>query len=520
MRPGFELDELQWSTETVMPDPSTIAAIGMHHNLTSALADLVDNSIDADASHIRIRFMQHGTTILGLQIIDNGKGLTAEGLKQAMTFGARREYDPKDLGHFGLGLKAASLSQATSFEIYSRQKWGPTVGRRMDQTVSHDFSVGVLDPGSANEHFDDVAGMELTSGTLVEWRGLKDIIHTSDKEELIEWRSAKLRSIREHLGVTFHRQLHLGTVAIDIDTFDVERNKALSPIQIDPIDPFEGSLQQNGYPRDFFVEFPDGTSCTIEAHLFPPRLNSPAFDLYGDPGEQRQGVYLYRRGRLLSDGGNWAGLRLLKKELGLGRIRIDLDADNEHYVVLNPEKIKPVYSVDFTKAVAHAHTLGPSPFHLDSYFSDLQRAHKDSKKTKPHEIRFVEPAVGLNPAVLSRLTDLRKFADFDPIDLRFATLPSNELFRADRTARRIDINVEVIRKVYGSERRLSNRDGQLLKTLLYFLLEGDFKVEQRWSIAREDRQRILNDALLAAFAEDFIEPYRRDSDTPEKKSGD
>lgn len=227
MMAGYELDERQWSFETVLPDPSTIAAIGMHHTLTSALADLVDNSIDAAATHVRIRFVQQGTSILGLQIIDNGNGLTAEGIKRAMTFGARREYEAEDLGHFGLGLKAASLSQAYSFEIYSRQKWGPAVGRRMDQSVSLDFSVGVMEAGAANERLEDVSGMDLSSGTVVEWRGLKDVIHTSDQGELTEWRSANLRSIREHLGVTFHRHLELGNVEIAIDTFDVDRKRAL-----------------------------------------------------------------------------------------------------------------------------------------------------------------------------------------------------------------------------------------------------------------------------------------------------
>lgn len=508
----YGLDERQWSTEIVLPDPSTIEAIGMHHSLTSALADLVDNSIDATANHIRIRFVQSGTAILGLQIIDDGRGLTADGLKQAMTFGARRDYGSEDLGHFGLGLKAASLSQASSFEIYSREKWGPAVGRRMDQTVSQDFSVGVMEPGAANERLDGVAGMELASGTLVEWRGLKDVIHTSDQGELTEWRSAKLRSIREHLGLTFHRHLRLGAVQIDIDTFDIERHRVLPPMRVDPIDPFEGSLQQDGYPRDFIVDLPDGTSCKIEAHLFPPRLNSPAFDLYGEPGEARQGIYLYRRDRLLSGGQNWAGLRLPKKELGLGRIKIDLDVASEHYIALNPEKVTPVYSADFIKAMACAHTQGPSPSTLDSYFHDLQRAHKDSKKTKRQEIRLVEPAVGLNPAVLSRLTDLQDFVELEPINLRFVTLPSTELFRADRTARRIDVNVELVRRIYGSEGRLSNRDGQLLKTFLYFLLESDFKVEQRWNAVREDRHRILNAVLLAALAEDFTEPNPQEKD--------
>ena len=106
----YELDEHQWSTETVLPDPSAIAAIGMHHNLTSALADIVDNSIDAEASQVRIRFVQRGTAILGIQIIDNGRGLTAEGHQTSDDLGARRDYRSEELGHFGLGLKAASLS--------------------------------------------------------------------------------------------------------------------------------------------------------------------------------------------------------------------------------------------------------------------------------------------------------------------------------------------------------------------------------------------------------------------------
>lgn len=502
----YGLDERQWSVETVLPAPSTIAAIGTHHNLTSALADLVDNSIDARATHIRIRFVQRGTSILGLQIIDNGSGLTADGLKRAMTFGARREYSSEDLGHFGLGLKAASLSQATAFEVYSRQKWAPAVARRMDQTVSEDYSVGVMDPGAASERLDDVPGFELTSGTLVEWRGLKDIIHTSDHGELAEWRNAKLRSIREHLGITFHRHLQRGSVEIQLDTFDIERKRALPPLQVDPIDPFDGSLRQGDYPRDFVIELPNGGSCVIEAHVFPPHLNTPTFDLYGEPGEARQGIYLYRRDRLLSGGYNWAGLRLQKKELGLGRIKIDLGPDNEHYIALNPEKVTPVYSADFSKAMVNAHSPSTSPSHINSYFDDLQRHHKMAKKSKRQEIRLVEPAVGLNPAVVGNLSDLQEFADFESIDLRFVTLPATELFRADRVARRIDVNAAYMRKVYGAQGRLSNRDGQLIKAFLYFLLEGDFKVEQRWTGIREERHRLLNNVLLTAFFEDFGEP--------------
>ncbi|GGJ49945.1 ATP-binding protein [Glutamicibacter ardleyensis] len=498
-----EFGQELWTRETVLPDPSTIAAIGRHHDLKSAIADLVDNSIDADATHVRVRFVQRGSNILALQIIDNGKGMSSVELKKAMTFGAKREYKSADLGYFGLGLKVASLSQADSFAVYSRQEWGQSVGRRMDQSVSSDFSVDVLEEGHASRKLDDVPGLELVHGTLVEWRGLLDVIHTSEIGDLIEWRTSKLRAIREHLGIIFHRRLQERKVCIDIDTYDVDRRKTLPPTLVDPIDPFEDSLERNGYPQDFIVDLPDGTSCKIEAHIFLPRLGSSSFNLYGEPGESSQGVFLYRRGRLLSVGQNWAGLRVPKKDFGLGRIKIELDDSNEHFISLNSEKIAPIYSEDFMSAMSKSHTPEQSARYLDTYFVDLIRLQKESRRTKRKEIRLVEPSRGINPSVISQLESLQYFDDCDPIELRLVTLPSNELFRADRVARRIDLSVEWVRRFYGLERRLNNGDAQLLKVFLYFLLETDFKVEQRWSPQREERHRLMNAVLMEAIAEDF-----------------
>ncbi|KUM32490.1 hypothetical protein AR539_18285 [Arthrobacter sp. EPSL27] len=59
----------------------------------------------------------------------------------------------------------------------------------------------------------------------------------------------------------------------------------------------------------------------------------------------------------------------------------------------------------------------------------------------------------------------------------------------------------------------------MLKAFLYFLLESDFKVEQRWNVVREDRHRILNDVLLTAFAEDFIQPNVQKDQAHEKNGG-
>ncbi|MGV2950811.1 ATP-binding protein [Glutamicibacter sp. AGC46] len=498
-----QIAEHLWKKETILPDPSTVAAIGRHHDFKSALADLVDNSIDANATRVRIRFVQRKSSIVSIQVIDNGRGMSESELKLAMTFGARRDYTASDLGYFGLGLKAASLSQATAFEVYSRKEWGLAVGRRMDRNVSKDFRVGVLADGHANERLDNLSGIEFSHGTVVEWFGLEDVIHTSDVEETIEWRNERLRTIREHLGIIFHRHLQSDKVQIDIDTYDADRQRTLPPTRVDPIDPFQDSLTTSTYPQEFEIVLPDGTTSAMQMHIFPARLATASFNLYNEPGESRQGIFAYRRGRLLTVGQNWAGARVRKKEYALGRIKIDLDESNEHLVSINPEKIAPSYSEDLIRGIAKSHAVGNYSHNLDKYFADLVAHHRESRKTKKKEIQLVEPGAGLNPTIMRILEDLQDFADFETIDIRIMSLPEDELFRADRIGRRIDINLEFIRKVYGLDRRLDNSDAQILKVLLYLLLESDFKVEQRWTGNREGKHRLINSVLLQALKEDF-----------------
>ena len=50
-----------------------------------------------------------------LLIEDNGNGMTGEELYHALTMGADREYKDYELGHFGVGMKTSTHSQA--FEL-------------------------------------------------------------------------------------------------------------------------------------------------------------------------------------------------------------------------------------------------------------------------------------------------------------------------------------------------------------------------------------------------------------------
>ncbi|MDP9225112.1 MAG: ATP-binding protein, partial [Actinomycetota bacterium] len=73
-------------------DPKLLNIIGLHHSLATALADLVDNSLDAHAGTIRIRFLMDGAAPVGLQVIDDGDGMDDRLIDRAMTYAGTREY--------------------------------------------------------------------------------------------------------------------------------------------------------------------------------------------------------------------------------------------------------------------------------------------------------------------------------------------------------------------------------------------------------------------------------------------
>lgn len=105
-------------------------AIG--YSLEAAIADIIDNSIAADASNVHVRFFPVDEPYLA--IIDDGCGMDDEEITQAMQYGSANpleERSRKDLGRFGLGLKTASLSQCRQLTVVSK-KGSHYVGRRWD----------------------------------------------------------------------------------------------------------------------------------------------------------------------------------------------------------------------------------------------------------------------------------------------------------------------------------------------------------------------------------------------------
>lgn len=77
-----------------------------------ALCDIIDNSIDAGATSVKI-YISSSNKLFHIIIVDNGCGMPREILDEALKLGSNtRHNDLSDLGKFGMGLSTAGLSLA------------------------------------------------------------------------------------------------------------------------------------------------------------------------------------------------------------------------------------------------------------------------------------------------------------------------------------------------------------------------------------------------------------------------
>ena len=111
--------------DNIMPDAAgTYFAIrNSGYENKNAIADLVDNSIDAGAKNIRITISDDFTDELPQIIIaDDGCGMNMDTLRNALRLGKTDHSSNSDLGKYGFGLKSASLSLGRKIKIITKNK--------------------------------------------------------------------------------------------------------------------------------------------------------------------------------------------------------------------------------------------------------------------------------------------------------------------------------------------------------------------------------------------------------------
>lgn len=305
---------------------------GLGYSTAAALADIIDNSISARATEVRVDFFWAGDQSR-ISVLDNGKGMNDSDLESAMRLGDKSPLDersPLDLGRFGLGLKTASFSQCRRLTVASREAGGAACCLRwdLDALLARPDDGWLLFEGAAagsEKHLVPLDGLE--SGTLVLWESLDRIVtsgytadHFVDLIDLVE----------KQLAMIFHRLLEGPRARLKL---------YLNGRLVAPWDPF-----MVGHPAKLWNSPVERKSTPtgrveVECHVLPhrDRLSPSVHDAAGGPEgwTSQQGFYVYRNERLLLAGG-WLGLgqwRAWNREEAhrLARIRLDIpntaDAD-------------------------------------------------------------------------------------------------------------------------------------------------------------------------------------------------
>lgn len=296
---------------------------GLGYSTATALADVIDNSVAAEADDVQLLFAWDGEKS-HVRILDNGRGMDDAGLEQAMRLGARsplEDRDPRDLGRFGLGLKTASFSQARRLTVASRQDGVTEVLRwdldRLEDEAEGDgwYMLEGCEPGSEGL----LAPLEaLESGTLVLWEKPDRIVTPGFTDQSLR---DLLDVVEAHLGMVFHRYLEGPRPRLRL---------SINGQAVRPWDPFlTGHASTWSSPE---ARMGPGRRVTVQAHVLPhqDRLDGRTHQAAAGPDgwTSQQGFYVYRNERLLVAGG-WLGLGSPRpwardESCRLARIRIDL----------------------------------------------------------------------------------------------------------------------------------------------------------------------------------------------------
>lgn len=307
-------------SEIYLP-PSASALVeslrGMAYTLSTSVADIIDNSISANADTVWVRTLQDAQGNNGrIVIVDDGCGMSREELIKAMALGSVSPHEKRtetDLGRFGLGLKTASFSQCRRLTVISKKE-----GQAVSFTWDLDYLLQT-DDWTLLENFDideDLLDDLGEHGTVVVWEKLDRIPCMKPGASVTEW-SHEFSVLKKHLQLTFHRFLQAGDLKI---VFNGRAIRAWDPFfSEDPAKP-------RNFPEIYWPISGDKPKVTMQCYVLPETKISQQ-ELFGpDDALNLQGFFIYRGRRLICAGG-WLGLKGFKaaQEYRFARIRLDFE---------------------------------------------------------------------------------------------------------------------------------------------------------------------------------------------------
>ncbi len=299
------------------------------YNFSTALADIIDNSISAEARNIKV-FSNPDAKEPYVVIFDDGCGMGRKALENAMTLGSDRgtkEDCELELGRFGLGLKSASFSQCLRLTVASKD-CNRINAMRYDLKkieTTNEWKLDILDDDEIKLLPEIEKLIEARSGTIVIWEQFDKIEESSKsfKDSFI----STIGLAKQHIEFVFHR-------FYDKINFEFNGHK------IEKRDPFLSGYpnSQEGRTQEILI---DGNKIIVTPFVLPyaNSLNEEQKKMLGNPKSiyDDQGFYIYRNKRLII-WGSWLHMNIRSEFNKLARVRVDIPSELDSMWMLDVKK--------------------------------------------------------------------------------------------------------------------------------------------------------------------------------------
>lgn len=332
----------------------------MGYDFPAAVADIVDNSIEAGAGRVNIDIRNDGENSW-VRICDDGRGMKPAQLREALRYGSAGEYDPeKSLGKFGLGLKTASMSQCQHLLIASRSNPNQPQISAYAWDLAHIVETDtweILDVGRQDENTELLREPLLThTGTVVLWKRLDRILGLKHPYGgMIKKRILGMCSeLEEHLAMVFHRFLagESGGRRVRI---------AVNGKLLRPWDPFVRTEKSTAQLEPVVLNYDhDGIkgSVLMEPYVLPHQDDFSSPEAHAAAAgslrwNRQQGFYIYRADRMVQSGG-WSNLRTLDEHTKLARVALRFDPCLDDAFRINVAKMRVQLPRQLSEAIEKA----------------------------------------------------------------------------------------------------------------------------------------------------------------------
>lgn len=428
-----------------------------------AIAELIDNALQAFADRVDIVFGYDGTTSskkpVQLAVIDNGHGMEADMIRMAVMWGGtHREDDRTGLGRYGYGLPCASVSLGRRFTVYSAVADGEmhAVTLDLDALAAGDYTDQhgeIVVPEAQRVDLPSFVADHIALAHPTGWHAGTVIL--IDKLDRLEWATTQgLReNLRRQFGVTYHKLRGEAALFVDnefvepidplfltpefhLHDLDSDRAQPLDPIRIEVRDPETGSYRG---------------AMTLRYAWLPPSFGSvdkerDAVGLNANPRfailKDYHGIVFSRNGRLIDVQTRTPWTSFINNDRYI-KVEIEFSATLDEAFGVTTSKQQVTVSTFIWDLLREA-GLPKAIEHLRAKVKDAKFARRLAAfSPRPGERLLSERAMGGSIGLGGEREHQYDFGlRVSPYRLQFETLPGQAFFRVDRQsgARTLHLN--------------------------------------------------------------------------------